>query len=80
MANRCFYYETLYLYLCIYVQLNPCNSNPQGAQNLFELHEFSNYRSSSFFRAILLKKTRGCIVQAKEENRFFFYEKYLFFC
>ena len=62
------------------IQVNSCNSNPHGSQNLFELHEFSNYRSSSFFRPILVKKARGCIVQTKEEDKFFFYEKYLFCC
>ena len=50
-------------------QLNSCNSNPQRSQSLFELH--SNY-SSRFFRPILLKKARGCKVQAKEEDKFFF--------
>ena len=44
----------------------------KGSQNLFKLHEFSNYRSSSFFRPILLKKARRCIVQAKEEDKFYF--------
>ena len=51
------------------MQLNSCNSTPS---NLFELHEFSNHRNSSFFPPILLKKARRCIVQAKEEDKFFF--------
>ena len=48
----------------------------KGIQNLFELHEFSNYRSSDYFGQILKKISRGCVftiwstVQAKEEHPF----------
>ena len=41
------------------IQLNPCNSNPQRNSKLFELHEFSNYRSSYYFGQILEKISRG---------------------
>ena len=46
----------------------------KGIQNLLELHEFSNSRSSDYFSKILKKISRGCffmmqsIVQAKEEQ------------
>ena len=46
----------------------------KGIQNMFKLHEFSNYSSSDNFGQILKKIGRGCfftmqsIVQAKEEQ------------
>ena len=38
----------------------------KGIQNLFELHEFSNYRSSDYFDQILKKNKQGMFLHDLE--------------